>query len=607
MLKFSLLAVLLFTATISFAQQIYVALITEPQIGPQENANNLINVVDDINKRETVSYVIVLGNITANGKIEEFIWAQEILDGLNVPYFVVGGEKDYSLSEGKGSEISSLWGDDKKIFSDKNYNLVCLNTILPDFSNQIHIEDETMVWFENALPKSNSKKIITFSYYPISKADNSSKFFESSLDYKLFSFVSKEEKERNEIPSLEGFYLNRKNDWGYLLINMKKDSLFIRKILGEEVKKKTKPEIVNSDFKSVTLLKSIIPVKLFSSVRVLWSVNFDKTIVASPVYRNDKIFAGFKNGTLICFTAPGTEKWRYDCHGKIRSSPIISEDLLIAATTDGDVLTINSNTGPPAQTIGIGESITGNAVADIGENTKAIFAATISGDVYCYNLETLELIWTNQISDNIISSTIVYSKNKIFFQDKEGTLYCLSADNGLLIWKLSAAQGGWKTQTVNSKTIFKTDIVVNNTNLYLIDAVGSLYCIDALLGTKNWNIKNIDSNGLIRSNKKSELVLPTTKNKILIVSPKLGKVTSEIELPIETKNTEITDLQAIGDNMLIGFSDGWVHRIKPKQKPEKIFRSGSVPIVSLTNVNGDCLVTDYDGNFTLLKISAGTK
>lgn len=603
MLKYSLVALFLFFGIISFAQQTYVALITEPQIGSQDNANNLIQAVDDINKRENVSYVIVLGNITANGKLDEFIWVQEILDGLNVPYFVVGGDKDYYLSEGKGSEISSLWGDDKKIFYDKNYSLVCLNTILPEYSNQQHFEAETLTWLEDSLAKSPSPRIITFSYYPINKADNSFKFFEITLDNKLFSFVSKDDKQKNTIPTLEGFYLNRTNDWGYLLISVEKDSVFIRKLLGQEIKKKTKPEIVKSAFGSAFLYQSIKPVKVFSSVKESWTTTVNKTIQTSSVYSDNKIFSVFKNGTVICFTGSGEEKWRYESHAKILSSPLIEKDLLVIATADGDVSTLNVDKGPPAQVIGIGENITGIAVADIGDNIKAIVVGTIGGNLYCYNLTTLEPIWTNQISNEAISFPIVYSKNKIFLQDKEESLYCVSTDNGLLIWKISSAQGGWKNQSANSKG----DLLAVGNNLFLSDAAGNLFCIDALLGTNNWSIKNIYSNRLIRLNNKSELVLPTIKNKILTVSPKLGKVTGEIELSPDTKKEEITDLQVIDDNLIIGFSDGWVYKIKAKQKLEKLFRGGSAPVISLINVNGDCLVTDYDGNFTLLKISTGNK
>ncbi|MCU0414787.1 MAG: hypothetical protein MUE91_10380, partial [Ignavibacteriaceae bacterium] len=59
----------------------------------------------------------------------------------------------------------------------------------------------------------------------------------------------------------------------------------------------------------------------------------------------------------------------------------------------------------------------------------------------------------------------------------------------------------------------------------------------------------------------------------------------------------------IEDKILVGFSNGWVYKIKMKQKVEKFFRGGFAPIVSLTNVDGNCLVTDYDGRFTLLKLT----
>jgi len=140
MQKFSILILFFVWHFIINAQTGNIALITEPQIGIPENAENLIRVVNDINLRENISQVIILGNITANGKFDEFLWAQEILDGLNSPYFVVGGEKDYLLSEEKGSEISLLWGEDKNIIHGQNFSLICLNTII----HHMHIRSSTV-------------------------------------------------------------------------------------------------------------------------------------------------------------------------------------------------------------------------------------------------------------------------------------------------------------------------------------------------------------------------------------------------------------------------------------------------------------------------------
>ena len=601
-----LFSILVFSIQFDFAQPGYIAVITDPQIGPQNNAMNLIEVVDDINKRQHISQAVVLGNITANGKFDEFIWAQEILDELTAPYFVVGGEKDYFLSEGKGFDISLLWGDDKNLFNDKNFSLICINTFLPEFPSKKYIDIETRNWLEDNLSDPKISRLLTFSFHPIQLSDNSNQFFEMNLNKKIFSFVGKEDRTVKDKSMFEGLYLNRKDGWGYLLVSTNKDSINITKILSEEIEKKANPEIVKSSFSKPLQLESNKSTGFISYGSKLWSVNIDKTKRSSSVSDSDKIYNVFKDGTVICLNNSGAEQWRFETNERILSPPLIENDLLVLASDDGDIITLNSNTGNPHQIIGIGERISsGISVIDIEERgniTKAVIVGTVYGNIYCYDLFTLDPIWAQQLAfsgqEISVVSSIVHSDNKIFLVDDNGTLYCFSAVNGMLIWKLEASQGGWRA-SVKALLAQKA----SEKNIYLIDTAGNLFCTDALLGTVKWNIKNIDANGLIRLNSQQGLNLPTTNNKVVIVSPKLGKIISEIEFPLETKDEVITDLLVIGDKILVGFSDGWVYKIKPKQKPEKIFRGGSAPIVSLTNIDGDCLVTDYDGKITLLNIT----
>ena len=272
-----LIPILLLSLHLSFAQGNYIAVITNPEIGPQNNAMNLIGVVEDINKRQNIAHVVVLGNITANGKFDEFIWAQEILDELTVPYFVVGGEKDYLLSEGKGSEISLLWGDDKNILNENNYSLVSINTFLPDFPSKKYIDAETVSWLGDNLSNQKISRLLTFSFLPIRTAENSQKFFEMNLNKKVFSFVGRDDKPGKDKSTFEGLYVNRKDGWGYLLVSMDKDSIQIRKILSEEIKKKVKPEIVKTSFAKPVLLESNKPVGFISAGSKLWSVSINKT------------------------------------------------------------------------------------------------------------------------------------------------------------------------------------------------------------------------------------------------------------------------------------------------------------------------------------------
>jgi outer membrane protein assembly factor BamB len=614
-MKLILSILLLLCINFSFAQEGNFALITEPQIGVHNNAANLIDAVEDINKRQDVSYVVVLGNITASGKFDEFLWAQEILDILTVPYSIVGGEKDYLLSEGNGSEISLLWSNDKNIFNNKSYSLVCINSILPEFPGKKFIDMETLSSFNKKISQFQSDRIITFSFYPIISADNSYDFFEPLLSKKIFAFVSKGDKTGNYKSTYEGLYLNRKDGWGYLLASTKKDSMVIKKILSDEIKKKAKPEIVRTIFTKPFILESTKPVKFVQPGSVIWSVNTDKIIRESSVYRSGWIFTSFKNGLVNCLDGNGNERWSFESNKRINISPLVDNDKLVVASDDGDIITVDAKTGDPFQIIGIGEKISSGVsiieIDEAGNKTKAVVVGSEYGNLYCYDLLTLDPIWTQQLSsigeDIRIVSGVAHSNNKIFFQDNQGSLYCLSATNGMLIWNIQASKGGWKSGLKNSGLRQRDNLIVRNNNLYLIDVSGNLFCVDALLGTSKWNINNIYATGEIVVNGQNEFILPTTKNKIAFVSTKLGKVTSEIELPIPTKDESISDLLVLGDKIIVGFSDGWVYEIKAKQTVEKFFRSSYAPIISLTEVDGNCLVTNYDGKFSLLNISASKK
>jgi len=605
-----ILSIFLVYIQFSFAQESNFVVITEPKIGAETNSNNLIEVVEHINKRQDVSCVVVLGNITANGKLDEFIWAQEILDELSVPYTVVGGEKDYLLSEGKGSEISLLWDSDKNIFESQNYSLVSINSILPEFPDKNYIDAETINWINNKMSGLQSDRIITFSYHPINFAENNYDFFESLLSKRVFAFVSKEDKTGEYKSTFEGLYLNRKEGWGYLLASTKKETIQIKKIFSDDIKKKIKPEVLKFNFTKPLVLESAKPVNFVQPGSEVWSVTTNKITQEASVHNSDRIYTAFKNGLINCLSISGTEQWSYKTNKGINVSPQIVNDILIVASDDGDIITLNANTGNPHQIIGIGEKITSGVsiieIEEAGNKTKAVIVGTQYGNLYCYDLFTLNPIWTQQLSgmnESIsIVSSIAYSNNKIFFQDNQGTLYCLSATNGMLIWNIPASKGRWKSVLRSKK-----NMLVRNNNLYLIDGVGSLFCVDALLGTSKWNIKNINAIGELVVNSKNEFILPTNKNKIVFVSTKLGKVTREIDLPVNTKNESITDLLVIGENIFVGCSDGWVYKIKAKKKVEKFFRNGYAPIISLTEVNGNCLVTDYDGNFNLLNISASKK
>ncbi len=103
---------------------------------------------------------------------------------------------------------------------------------------------------------------------------------------------------------------------------------------------------------------------------------------------------------------------------------------------------------------------------------------------------------------------------------------------------------------------------------------------------------------------KGELLLHSSKNELLTVSLKKEKVMKKVKLPYELKDEIATNILSIDKNLFIGFPNGSVYEIS---KTTKNIFLGFAPIISLDKFNNSLLVTDYDGNITLLNLSKETK
>jgi hypothetical protein len=168
----------------------------------------------------------------------------------------------------------------------------------------------------------------------------------------------------------------------------------------------------------------------------------------------------------------------------------------------------------------------------------------------------------------------------------------------VLLWK-------WGTKTKVYDPLFKSDLVIDKNSIYFLDFDGDLHCIDLLLGTDKWHIRKIEATAVMELNKsKAELILHSAKNELLTVSLTTEKVLKKVKLSYELKDEIATDILSINKNLFIGFTNGSVYKIN--KTPENIFL-GFAPIISLDKLNNSLLVTDYDGNLSLLNLSKETK
>ena len=83
-------------------------------------------MIDDINQRDSIDFVVHLGDLSDTGTTKEFVWTREKLSGLRKPYVALIGNHDFL---GTGEEVyEKMWGKFDFCFIAGRVKFLCLNT-----------------------------------------------------------------------------------------------------------------------------------------------------------------------------------------------------------------------------------------------------------------------------------------------------------------------------------------------------------------------------------------------------------------------------------------------------------------------------------------------
>jgi 3',5'-cyclic AMP phosphodiesterase CpdA len=129
-----------------------VALLADPQGTPKD----LQRVVDAINRRDDVKFIMVLGDLTDYGLLHEYIWAGNALKRSRVPFFTVVGNHD-AIAHGK-SIYRDMFGPYDYTFTYAGLKFVMWN------NNQFEFGASDFSWLER---NSDSNSVVASHVPPV--------------------------------------------------------------------------------------------------------------------------------------------------------------------------------------------------------------------------------------------------------------------------------------------------------------------------------------------------------------------------------------------------------------------------------------------------------
>ena len=133
-----------------------------------------------VNNNKSVDFVLVLGDLTDLGSIDNLNISKNILDGLNINYYVVPGNHDlwYSRRDGNLHDYNfvQVFGVQPACFSEKGFNFVLLDSS----DEQKKIESSHWLEIQNCLNK--KEPVLFFGHIPLYHPANERVMGQCSLE-----------------------------------------------------------------------------------------------------------------------------------------------------------------------------------------------------------------------------------------------------------------------------------------------------------------------------------------------------------------------------------------------------------------------------------------
>jgi len=204
---------------------------------------------------------------------------------------------------------------------------------------------------------------------------------------------------------------------------------------------------------------------------VIWKYKLSSEILSTPLIYKGKIYFITQNNTLYALDKEkGAWKWQYarETHGKItirgRSSPAVKDDMIYMGFSDGTLVCLDIETGREIWTIPIGS---GKRFNDIVSSPilegNLMYISSYDGQTSCLNRKTGDVQWSFEEGG---SNDLAIGKNHLIISRYTGKLICINKIDGTKAWEYKFKKEIPSTPVVvDDKVIVGTD----KTPIYIFD------------------------------------------------------------------------------------------------------------------------------------------
>ena len=371
--------------------------------------------------------------------------AKQILDSLNMPYYIIPGNHDTKWSGSAGANFRRLWPDDQFVFDAGDYRFIGFHQGPILRMDDGHIPREDLDWLKKTLQMTGRDKpvILVMHYALTSSIDNWFECVEIIKDYNIKAIIHGHG-HRSRLQSYQGIpgvmgrsTLRAGNDrGGFNIFELRNDSLFAaERITGDSTGQTWLKVDLSADYEVQSVPDSHMPDysinQKYPKVKIDWLFESGYTTTASPVVSDNLVFIGDVSGKLRALSLEnGEETWTFPAAGAIYATASVFKNYLVFNAADSFVYCIDKENQALLWKYPTNDAIV--AVPVIYNNI--VYTGASDGVFRAIDLNSGKLIWQNDNIKGYVETKPLIYQDKVIFGAWDGRMYALNLNHGSIAW-----------------------------------------------------------------------------------------------------------------------------------------------------------------------------
>ena len=429
------------------------AWLSDTHVGSSTGEQDLRAAVSDINSLTGLSFVVLSGDVTEYGSREQLRLAKELLDGLKIPCHVIPGNHDTKWSESGATDFGRIWEEDRFVFEHGGYRFIGMHQGPLMKMGDGHWAPQDVRWLEETLKKlpDPNQPIIFVTHYPMDDGIANWYVVLDLLKKYNTQVVLCGHGHANHDLVFEGVpgVMGRSNlrvrapVGGFNLVEVKDGKLTVserRYWPGDQA-----PVDTRSSCRSMITpaTPTITRARISRSTRAIpTSRRCGPTTPATPSPAPRRFGRTWR---LWAMPRARSMAWRSSparCNGSSRrqnavySTPDVSGDVVVFASTDGNVYALKAATGKEVWRYPTSRPIV--ASPRIAEGM--VYIGSSEGVFRALDLATGKLVWQFDGLGGFVETKPLVYDGKVIFGAWDQYLYALDARTGKLAWSWKRRQ-----------------------------------------------------------------------------------------------------------------------------------------------------------------------